>query len=336
MRETYLIIKISAIGDVIMAMPMVNTIRENHPDSGITWVCGKTVYPLLKGLSIDRLVVVDENKLLRGTWWEKFYEVLRIWKVIGGHRYDHIAVGHADKRYRLLTILTRGAEKHFSHDIGNMNPIPGRHHTDEYLRLLGGEVAKEKITAPVRMRRRLPDWVRGLLSERKRKVVFAPGGAKNLLADDEGRRWPTENYVELSGFLLARGYQVILCGGKTDEWVSPYFEGLPVVDLIGKTNLLELLALFDSVDVVVTHDSGPMHLAGMTKCRLISLFGPTNPFEKWPRREGSTFLWDREKYSCCPCYDGKCYAHCRDYACIRGITPERVLKEILREPEGEK
>lgn len=69
--KKYLIIKIAAIGDVIMAMPMVRKIRQEEPQSHITWVCGKSVYSLLQKLPIDKLIVVDEKKLLGGSKPEK-------------------------------------------------------------------------------------------------------------------------------------------------------------------------------------------------------------------------------------------------------------------------
>lgn len=100
---------------------------------------------------------------------------------------------------------------------------------------------------------------------------MTPGGAKNLLADDFCRRWPINNYVELAIKLINKGYIVVISGAKSDEWILPYFSGLNIVNMVGKTDLNQLLYLFSKSDFVVTHDSGPMHLAGMTKCHLIAI-----------------------------------------------------------------
>lgn len=327
--KKYLIIKISAIGDVIMAMPMVRKIREEEPDSHITWVCGRAVYPLLEKLPIDRLIVVDEKKLLSGSKPEKVKEVIRVWKQIGGQYFDVVAMGHADPRYHILTAFTKyGVYHSFSHTIGQSWPIPGRHHSDEYVRMISDHLPKEEITAPYHMDVEKDPAIDDILSGKKRIITLTPGGAKNILADDFCRRWPIENYVKLAKLLITEGMTVVISGAPSDQWIVSYFDGLPVINLVGKTSLDGLLYLFSKSDVVVTHDSGPMHLAGMTDCRIIALFGPTNPDEKIPRREGVRYIWEKDRYSCCPCYDGKNYAPCKDNVCLKNISSERVFRKI--------
>ena len=74
--KRYLIVKIAAIGDVIMAIPMIDAIRKQDAASHITWICGRSVVPLLQKFPIDRLIVVDESKLLSGSKVEKIKEGL--------------------------------------------------------------------------------------------------------------------------------------------------------------------------------------------------------------------------------------------------------------------
>ena len=103
---------------------------------------------------------------------------------------------------------------------------------------------------------------------------------------------------------------------------------MEVHDFIGKTNLEELLGIYSRADAVVLHDSGPLHLAGLTRIPVFALFGPTNPYEKAPLREDVFVFWDAKRYPCVPCYDGKTYACCRDYVCLKNITPERVFDKM--------
>lgn len=327
--KKYLIIKIAAIGDVIMAMPMVRKIRQEEPQSHITWVCGKSVYSLLQKLPIDKLIVVDEKKLLGGSKPEKVKEVIRVWKQIGGQYFDVVAMGHADPRYHMLTAFTKyGVYHSFSHTIGKSWRIPGRHHSDEYVRMISDHLSKEEITAPYHIDVEKDSGVDEALTGKKKIITLTPGGAKNVLADDFCRRWPIENYVRLAKLLITEGMTVVISGAPSDQWIEPYFENLPVINLVGKTTLDGLLYLFSKSDVVVTHDSGPMHLAGMTDCKMVALFGPTNPDEKVPRREGVQYIWEKDKYSCCPCYDGKTYAPCKDNVCLRNINPNTVMFRI--------
>ena len=333
--KRYLIVKISAIGDVIMAMPMVRELKQQEEPCRITWLCGKTVVPLLKELPIDELISLDETRLLRGNFFEKISEVLSVWKKLAFSSFDVIAIGHADPRYKVLTALTRAkVVRSFSHQLGASWPIPGRHHTDEYVRLVLPRKSGAQPSATIQLTPPKDPTLAQLIHGVRQGgtngiVVLTPGGAKNLLADDGCRRWPIENYVELTKLLIAKDFSVIIVGANSDDWILPHFKDLSVINLVGKTNLIQLLFLFSQVDLVVTHDSGTLHLAGSVDCNLIALFGPTSPEEKIPRRDKVYYFWNENQYACCPCYDGKFYAECDDNVCLRSITPEKVTQKIM-------
>jgi heptosyltransferase-2 len=206
--------------------------------------------------------------------------------------------------------------------------LPGRHHTDEYARIMLGRKDDETPTqlAPVQVMR-LPSSPL-LRVEGKARVVLVPGGARNMMRDDALRRWPVESYVAVADLLLARGHEVVLSGGPDDAWTSPSFAGLGVTDLTGKLSLVETLALLDSADVTVTHDTGPLHLAGITRTGLVTIFGPTDPHGRLPQRAGCVALWGGEGFACRPCYDGRDYAPCSLNECVRQVTPQMVVAEV--------
>ena len=104
--KKFLVIKIAAIGDVIMALPMLNEIRYFNKNAHITWVCGKTVYPILKEFDIDEIIVVNEKKLLSGNKLEKMIEVFKLWGRIAFRCYDSVFIAHTDKRYQIITIFS--------------------------------------------------------------------------------------------------------------------------------------------------------------------------------------------------------------------------------------
>lgn len=331
--KRYLIIKIAAIGDVIMAMPMIDVIREYDREANITWICGTSVMPLLQQISIDQLIVIDEKKLLAGNKIEKIKVVLKIWKKIAFRRYDVLAMGHAALRYKILTLWTCAVLKRsFSHEIGKMWPIPSRHHTDEYVRLILNEARISGVFPPANLYIEPDHMVQNILAECTQKnkiVVLAPGGAKNILADDACRRWPVENYVSVAKNLKEKGYNIVLIGATSDEWVREYFKGIEIIDAVGKVTILQLIGLLGKCDYLVTHDSGPLHLAGLTCIEIIALFGPTNPWEKIPRRDKVHVFWDVKKYACCPCYDGKHYnSSCKENICLKNISAEEICNKI--------
>ena len=331
MAKRYLIVKIAAIGDVIMALPMVEEIRKLDKDADITWICGKGVMPILEKFPIDHIIPIDEKKLLTGNKLQKISVVFKAWRKIAGRKYDVVALGHAARRYQLLTLLTRKKIfRSFSHVMGQIWPIPGRHHTDEYVRLVNPNNHKPIETARFPQVKLTSELQWRTEKNGKPIVVLAPGGAKNLLADDDLRRWPIENYVKLAKEMISNGYKVIIIGANSDKWLEKYFKDIAVINLVGKTTLVELIGIFQNADVIVTHDSGPLHLAGLTKIKMIAIFGPTNPQEKVPRRDNVFTVWHDKEFSCCPCYDGKYYAACKQNTCMMQIKPEEVFK-LLKE-----
>lgn len=329
-----LIVKVGAIGDVVMAIPAAVAARELSDEVRVTWLCGTTVEPLLRFAGVaDELVAVDERALWSASRIARIRAVLSIWRRLAGRRFDLVAIGHPDHRYRLLTVLVR-ARTTRSWDRGGKRPWPlwGRYHGDENVRLiLGGDAA----TLPRRPYPTLRFPFHGRLADdlgnaSNGRVVLVPGSAKNPLRDDGLRRWPLEHYVELARRLVAEGRQVVLAGSPDDAWTQEAFSGLDVADAIGRTSLVELCGLMQHSDLVVTHDGGPLHLALLAGTRLIALFGPTSPHEKVPEREGVTVLWGGAHLACRPCYDGNDYADCPLNVCLREVSVERVHEEADR------
>ena len=141
-----------------------------------------------------------------------------------------------------------------------------------------------------------------------------------------------EYYRELAR-LISQGKKVAILGAKSDEWVWKYFSDLNVGNLIGKYTLLESLALLKGAKSVVTHDSGPMHMAGTMRVPVLSIFRPTRPDEKRPTGIRSQYVWGGEDLDCRPCYDGREYADCHHHRCLRDLRPGEInlkLMEMLK------
>jgi heptosyltransferase-2 len=120
----------------------------------------------------------------------------------------------------------------------------------------------------------------------------------------------------------------VLIGGPDDAWDQPSFAHLPVIDRIGTLPLPQTLALLDQADVLVTHDTGPLHLGGVTRVGIVSIFGPTDPRGRLPQRPGTVALWGGEGFACRPCYDAHSFPPCPSNDCMRQITVDRVLGEV--------
>ena len=160
-------------------------------------------------------------------------------------------------------------------------------------------------------------------------IVLVPGGAKNTLRDDPLRRWPIASYVELARLLTSSGKNVLLLGGPDDQWVNQYFEDIPVSNLIGKTNLLDMVFLLNKAKATICHDSGPLHLASITQTPLLAIFGPTPPSAVLSgMRTKTVILKPSAQISCSPCYDGKNYAVCHSNRCMQDTSVNHVMERL--------
>lgn len=333
MPRSVLIVKLAAIGDVVMALPMVTALRSADPATRITWLCGATVAPLLRCVEgIDELVVVDDAAVLGGARTRKAQAVLSAWKALRGKRFDLVVTAHSDRRYRMLAARVRSPERRWLGERGaRPRLVPGRFHGDEYVRLVTGADDWTAIRFP-------PPPVRATLDagiaerlgdlEEQPLIALAPGGARNPARDNPLRRWPLERYAELAGLLVAHGRRVVLTGGPDDTWVRAAFAGLRVTDLIAATTLPGLFALYTRCAAVVTHDSGPLHLADLANVAVVALFGPTAPATMMRESASVAVLWPGAALPCSPCYDGRNFAACSDNRCMQLIAPAAVAAHV--------
>ena len=327
-----LIVKIGAIGDVVMALPLLKRIKKKHPHAHVTWLCGKVVVELLSQYKeIDLLIVVDENQLISQGVAGKIKAIISVWKHLLFKKFDLVLYFYFSDLYKILILPASWSSfKRFDKSGSKrLNPIPGRHHSSDYISTF------EEPTGPFTFEASYPEFLyRNVDLERlrandkdKKWVVLSCGGAKNILRDDDLRRWPIESYVALAKALADGEFKIILSGAPSDKWVEKHFEGIDFQSFIGILKLNDFVALLKVSNLLITHDSGPLHLADIAGCPVIGIFGPTIPQEKTSLQPKSTFIWGGENLSCRPCYDGKSYAHCQDNQCMKLTSHVEVLEK---------
>jgi len=149
-------------------------------------------------------------------------------------------------------------------------------------------------------------------------IVLAPGAVYGPT-----KRWPAERYGALADALVARhGGTVFLTGAAGDRdacAATGAAATAPTVDLAGKTGLPELVALLGRADLVVSNDSGAMHLAGATGAPLVAIFGSTNP--AWTSPIGDRVTIVRRPVPCAPCYARTCAI---GIVCLTGIEVDEA------------
>jgi heptosyltransferase-2 len=322
-------VKFGQIGDVIMAIPAARALHERGFD--IDWACGRAARPLLECYSWIRVIAADDKAILTGAPFARAQGIAGFWNKVAFRKYDLCATLYYDRRFHLLTLPVRSRRK-LSLDRQSRSKafLPGRNHTDELLRALleYEDGCRAQSAAPVRPDRLPPSPLPSRSGSRR--IAIVPGGAVNLVRQQILRRWPIEGYVALAQQLMQRGWEVVLIGGPEDRWVAPYFRQLAVTDCIGAFTLPEVVSACDECDAVVSHDTGPLHLAGLSEACLVGIYGPTDPAMFLPRRPFAAGIWGGEGFACRPCYDGTNFAPCQFNGCMHQITPGIVLRELDR------
>jgi heptosyltransferase-2 len=312
--KNLLVIKVAALGDIIMMLPSLRYMKKKYPQLRITLAVGSMAEPFLKYYpEIDRVIFINEKRILTGNIFLKIFEIIKFWFKIMSISGVRVFISHSDFKYSVLVPFWKHQKFH---------PIRGRHHSDEYARHLDPDFNGELSFSP---RRNVPFLY---------DVVLAPGGAKNLMRDDFLRRWPIENYVSVAKYLSEKGYKVALMGSESDSWVNVYFTGLKVENFIGRFNIEKTLELIESSRLLISHDSGPIHFGNLMGSAVLSIFGPTLAQEKIPVSHPLSFYFQGGKdLTCSPCYDGRNYAVCSRALCMEDVKPAQVYlkaEELIR------
>ncbi|MDR2400338.1 MAG: glycosyltransferase family 9 protein [Deferribacteraceae bacterium] len=326
-----LIIKIGAMGDIALASSVLIPLKQLYPDSRITWLCGDDLKELVENFpEVDNIITVS-RRLVSGTIFHKIIFTLFCWFRLSFSRYDLCLIAHNGKRYKILPILI--SAKRFRLYSGRSGSIPGRYRGTDYARLADGSDCKNNLPP------QFPKIKFGTTAY-PRSVLLFPGGAYYEAPFDGLRRWSVDKYRSLAERLLSDGHRVTLIGGASDKWVERYFAGLNVASAVGKTSINSLLALISESSALVSHDSGPMHLAVLVKTPLVALFGPTWHRDCLPQNGNFTAVYP--DIPCYPCYDGKyfafsCAAKRKKYedtfeepSCLADISVNRVLEELRK------
>jgi heptosyltransferase-2 len=194
------------------------------------------------------------------------------------------------------------------------DPVPvasfaGLHRATQYMRLVGEAVAEGAAVLP---RLDIPRP-----SHEGRVVGVFPGG------NARSRRWEPARFAELVRRLAKRGNRVIVFGGPTERQLTARVAGDAAVDLGGKTDLAQLAAGIASCDLLVTNDTGPLHLAAAVGTPTVSLWGAGDPVVTGPLGAGHRLLRHPE-LDCVPCTKNDCPLAIDRYRCLTVITVDDV------------
>jgi heptosyltransferase I len=328
-----LLIKPSAIGDVVHTLPIWNLLRKHWPAAEISWLVTPGCAGLLDGLPGLNVIRFERGRLANA--WRSASaakELLGLGKWLRDLRFDlvidlqglfrsgwmtwqthaPVRVGFANARELAWTFYTHRV------------PIESteQHATERYLKVLAAlGVPTGPIEYPFAHDERDRAHVETLLPAGTKYAVLLPG------TNWPTKRWPVEKFARLVAPLRQRfGLEVVVAGGPD---VAELADQIPdAINLAGQTNLPQLVALLDRADVVIANDSGPMHIAAALGRPLVAIYGPTSPVRTGPYYRMETVV--RLDIPCSPCYSRQC-SH---QSCLQWLGIEPVLELAEQQMNG--
>jgi len=345
LNKNILIIKLSAIGDVLMATPSFKAIREKFSRAHITLLIGSWAYPVVQyNPNIDETIVVDENIF----WRKRIFSLIKLIIKLRRRRFKQIYVMHWSNWFNLFAYLVGGEERMgFSRDrkalfltrnIPFTEGIKGRHTVKQYLSLVDENYSLDDFKPEMFLTAAEKEWAEDIflklgIDKNMRVIGMAPGGGDNPKTKMELKRWPIEYFIILVRNILEKlKIPVFLFGSRSEvdlgEKIKAEISTSQLFNYIGKLDLRKTAALIRNCSLFISNDSGLLHLAGAVDTPTLSFFGPTTPWDKVPPGEKHFYFY--KNLPCSPCYKYGKFPDCETQSCLREISPEVVFRQVQR------
>ena len=323
-----LLIKPSSLGDIVHAMPTCAAIRRAYPKARLTWLVKREWAGLVERIDgVDRVWPVESTltgwlsqvSLLRAEHFDLVVDLQGLFRsaAIGWLSGSPLLVGLANGREGSPWFYSRGV------------PVPQleMHAVDRYLLVAKAVGAAESGTPEFRFR--IPQTDHEEVDRLLSRSGVMPGMswvAMNVSARWPTKRWPTASFAEVADRLRQDGWgAVVMIGGpdeRTDVAAVSAMMKTPAIDLAGATTVGLLPALLSKASLLMTNDSGPMHIAAAVGTPVVALFGPTSAVRTGPYGVGHTVL--KGKVSCSPCFSRTCH-NTQPLECLRTVSPEQIM-----------
>lgn len=284
------LLRLSALGDVTHVVPLVRTLQAAWPGVALAWVIGKGEHRLLEGLPGVDFVEYDKKSGLAGM--HRLRAQLRD-RVVGG-RFDALLQMQVAARANLLSAFIP-ARRRIGYDRSRAKDLhglfvneripdrPGIHVLDaigSFCEPLGLKQTKVRWDLPVPDAAR--EWAHAQWIEDGSQTLLVSPCSSHVL-----RNWHAERYAAVADHATSRGWRVVLCGGRSQlerETTDAILANMksPALDLVGKDTLKQLPALLERADLVMTPDSGPMHIANAMDAKVLGLHAASNPARSGP------------------------------------------------------
>ncbi len=277
MIKSLCIVRLSALGDVVMLVPLIRSLQANLPTAKITWVISRPAYDLVEGMEGVEFIVINKPNGPKDYWQFK--------KKLAGRKFDVLLAAQASFRANLLYPFINaprkiGYDKLRAKDghawFINETIAPGNDHTLEgflkFSQALG--LKKVELSWDLPISAADHEWARAQLPSSPPVLLVNPAASK------PERSWPVERYITVIKEAQQRWQvKVILTGGPGtyDRYLADQIlQEVSCTDLVGKTKPKQLLALISQADALLCPDTGPSHMAAAVNTPVIALHAVTS------------------------------------------------------------
>lgn len=332
-----LIVKLSAIGDVIHTLPALAALRRLYPTAHITWVVEEAASDLVSGHPyLDRVLIFRRKRWMadfkKGNFKAAWRDIKTFISDLQSRPYDLVIDFHGLFKSSIVVFFSKGRRK-LGYDSWQElsglflnEKIPedmNKHAVDRYLdfpRYLGAKVDEAEFVLPLTAATdsRVESLMQHLRLEKKKFIAVSP------VALWDTKLWNNSKFARLADDIQQRLKIPVVFTGHSKQLLDSITSQMMTegINIGGQTSLTELACLYKNALLVITTDSGPMHLAAATGTPVIALFGPTDPARTGPYGTGHTVL--RAGLDCSPCFKKQCPTR----QCMDDITPEQVFTAV--------
>lgn len=331
-----LILKPSSLGDVVQALPVLRLIKQHRPEASVFWWIDSRLAGLLEDdPDLDGLALFQRHGFAAPRVWQQYWRTVR-W--MRARDFDWVIDLQALARSGIFAWLANGrltigldtpreGARAF-YDLAVPRGGAGVHAVDWYLRVLDIlRVPRGASFVWLPPRPAVASRVRERFGAGETMISLQPG-ARWL-----NKRWPVENFAAVMRALAQRrpAARFAILGGAEDRELGARLAALaaPVrcLDLTGQLSLPEMVEWIRATSLMITNDTGPMHVAAAVNTPVVAVFGPTDPRRTGPYGQLAGVC--QARLPCVPCLSPRC-GNPRSLECLYLIPPAAVVEEACR------
>ncbi len=330
-----IVIQPDHIGDVLLATPMIHALRRHFPDAQIDAVVGSWAKPVLESNSdINQIYTLNLRQFNRGK--AKSCRPISTFRKLRSNKYDLAVLGRSRNRVIRLLSWALGAKQRIGFFVPGKDQLlttkvrqsnPQEHVVLRNLRLaerLGADISQPRLIWTITEAEQAK--AHNSLRDLPRPIIGLNPGAGT-----EAKRWPIARFAEVARKLQEK-YQgtIVITGSNSDLGLAQKISSTlikPAFIVAGQTDLRQLAALLAELDLYISNDSGPMHIAAAVGTPVIDLHSGTDYPSMWhPWCEHYTILTRAQDCPKYPCYKTICDTF--NHGCLDNISVLDVLRTV--------